>query len=89
MPDENLPPLIITPPGRYRHYKGGLYTVTGLCRIEATLEVGVLYQPLQGSEQVTWMRPYSQFTDKVHLGGSDVPRFSLEDPTPTKVPDLT
>ena len=27
MSEENLPPLIRTPPGLYRHYKGGMYRV--------------------------------------------------------------
>ncbi len=65
-----------------RHYKGGLYTVTGLCRIEATLETGVLYQPMQGTEQVIWMRPFSQFTDRVSVGAGEVPRFTLEGTAP-------
>lgn len=67
----------LTPGTVLQHYKGGLYTVTGTCRIEATLEPGVLYQPMQGSEQVTWMRPFSQFTDRVPLEGGDVPRFGV------------
>ncbi len=69
---EQLPPGTVL-----RHYKGGLYTVTGLCRIEATLETGVLYQPMQGSEQVTWMRPYPEFTDRVATPAGEVPRFTV------------
>lgn len=59
------------------HYKGGRYQVVGWCRIEATLETGVLYQPLQGNEQVTWMRPLSQFQDHVQAEHGLVPRFRL------------
>ncbi len=68
------------PPGTLlRHYKGGLYRVTGHCRIEATLETGVLYEPLQGSERVTWMRPLSQFGDAVETPAGRVRRFTVVD----------
>lgn len=76
---EQLPPGTIL-----RHYKGGLYTVTGQCRIEATLQTGVLYQPQQGSEQVTWMRPFPEFTDRVATPQGEVPRFTVvrQEPSP-------
>ena len=38
MPDHPLPPLIPTPPGRYRHYKGLLYEVLDTVRHSETLE---------------------------------------------------
>jgi len=38
----------IQPGVTLRHYKGGLYRVVGVCRIEATLKTGVLYQACQG-----------------------------------------
>ena len=38
MNDNDLPPLIETPPGRYRHYKGGEYEVLGTVRHSETLE---------------------------------------------------
>ena len=70
------------PPGtRLRHYKGGLYTVVGSCLIEATLQTGVLYRPLQGDMQhVTWMRPISDFQDMVVTAEGKVPRFVIIDP---------
>lgn len=61
-----------------RHYKGGLYTVIGTCLIEANLQPGVLYRPLQGDMQhVTWMRPLSEFQDSVDTPAGPVPRFAL------------
>lgn len=65
------------PGATLRHYKGGLYRVVGLCRIEATLETGVLYLPLQGDEQVTWMRPLAQFTETVETADGPVQRFTV------------
>ncbi len=35
---DNFRPLIETPPGRYRHYKGMLYDVVGTVRHSETLE---------------------------------------------------
>jgi len=44
--DNDLPPLIETPPGRYRHYKGGEYEVLGTVRHSETLEPMTLYRAL-------------------------------------------
>lgn len=63
-----------------RHYKGGRYRVTGLCRIEATGITGVLYQPLQGDMMdVTWMRPRPEFDDEVDTPAGRVQRFTRVD----------
>lgn len=78
MPSDPLTPDDLPAGTLLRHYKGGRYRVVGFCRIEATLETGVLYQPLQGDEQVTWMRPLSQFADVVQTGQGPVPRFARE-----------
>ncbi len=68
------------PPGtRLRHYKGGLYEVAGYCLIEATLETGVLYRPLDagGSPKadLLWMRPLARFSDPVETAAGTQPRF--------------
>ncbi len=67
---------------RLRHHKGGLYTVVGICLIEATLMPGVLYTPCQGDMQnVVWMRPLDEFNDLVSTPNGTVPRFViLQDP---------
>ena len=66
------------PGTKLRHYKGGTYTVVGTCLIEATLETGVLYKPLQGDKQhIVWMLPMTQFQDEVQTGDIKVPRFVL------------
>ncbi len=59
----------------YRHYKGGLYRVKGLCTVEGTLEVGVLYQAVDPlARQDVWMRPLPDFQGPVRAGS--VARFS-------------
>jgi len=73
-----LLPAQIQPGAQLRHYKGGLYTVEALCRIEATLKTGVLYRSHQGdSQEVLWMRPLDEFSETVTTQEGTVPRFSL------------
>ena len=73
----DVPPAL-QPGTRLRHHKGGLYEVTGACLIEATLETGILYRPLQGdASHLTWMRPAAAFFERVNTPQGDVPRFSV------------
>ena len=76
MPSTLVPPDAIQPGATLRHYKGGLYRVVGLCRIEAR----VLYQACQGDEQVLWMRPLEQFTESVTTPEGVVTRFTVVTP---------
>ena len=73
MPDE-LPPLIETPPGVYRHYKGMLYQVLGTGRHSETLEPMTLYRALYG-EQGLWVRPAAMFNEHVLIDGISQLRF--------------
>ena len=73
---EPLPPLVATRPGRYRHYKGGLYEVVDTVRHSETLEPMTLYRALYG-EQGLWVRPAAMFTEEVEIDGVRQPRFSL------------
>ncbi len=66
MTDETLPPLITTPPGHYRHYKGGLYEVVGTVRHSETLEPMTLYRALYG-EHGLWVRPAAMFNGEVDV----------------------
>jgi hypothetical protein len=72
--DTDLPPLIETPPGRYRHYKGGLYEVVGTVRHSETLEPLTLYRALYG-EHGLWVRPAAMFNETVLINGVVQPRF--------------
>ena len=75
MNDNDLPPLALTPTGRYRHYKGGFYEVLGTVRHSETLESLTLYQALYG-EKGLWVRPTSMFNDTVTIDGVSQPRFT-------------
>jgi hypothetical protein len=70
----DLAPLPDTPPGRYRHYKGGEYEVIGAARHSETLEAMVVYRPLYG-DSGWWVRPHAMFFERVEVAGAMRPRF--------------
>lgn len=74
MTDADLPPLIETPPGLYRHYKGGEYEVVGTVRHSETLEPMTLYRALYGQRGL-WVRPAAMFLETVDIDGVVQPRF--------------
>jgi hypothetical protein len=75
--DTDLPPLIETPPGVYRHYKGKLYEVLDTVRHSETLEPMTLYRALYGARGL-WVRPAAMFTQEVLVDGVRQPRFRRE-----------
>ncbi len=81
---ENFPPLIETPTGRYRHYKGMLYDVVGTVRHSESLEPMTLYRALYG-EHGLWVRPAAMFNEEVVIDGVKQPRFTkVDDATPVQ-----
>lgn len=75
MIDENLPLLVTTPAGRYRHYKGMEYQVLDTVRHSETLEPMTLYRALYG-EHGLWVRPAAMFLETVVIAGIAQPRFT-------------
>ena len=75
MQEETLPPLIVTRPGYYRHYKNLLYQVLGTVRHSESLEPMTLYKALY-SEQGMWVRPAAMFNETVEVNGVLQPRFA-------------
>lgn len=63
-------------PGRYRHYKGKLYTVIGVARHSETNELLVVYRPEYG-ERGLWVRPLAMFSEQVVIEARSVPRFEF------------
>ncbi|MBU3647623.1 MAG: DUF1653 domain-containing protein [Limnohabitans sp.] len=74
MNDQDLTPLIETPTGLYRHYKGGQYEVIGTVRHSETLEPMTLYRALYGAHGL-WVRPAAMFNEQVLIDGVLQPRF--------------
>jgi hypothetical protein len=70
-----LPPLPETPPGRYRHYKGGEYEVIGVARHSESLEALVVYRPLYNASGL-WVRPHAMFFGSVEIDGRAQARFA-------------
>ncbi len=74
-----LPPLISTPLGRYRHYKGMEYEVLGTVRHSESLEPLTLYRALYG-EHGLWVRPAAMFNEMVVIDGVLQRRFTPIEP---------
>lgn len=65
-------------PGRYRHYKGGLYTVVGVATHSESEEQLVVYR---NREERLFVRPLAMFREQVVVDGRPVPRFArIDDP---------
>jgi hypothetical protein len=62
------------PIGRYRHFKGRVYTVLGVARHSETQEELVVYQQEYGDRSL-WVRPKRMFLETVEIAGQAVPRF--------------
>ncbi len=74
---QDLPPLIETPPGTYRHYKGKLYEVIATVRHSETLEPMTLYRTLYGDKGL-WVRPAVMFNEEILVDGVRQPRFAKQ-----------
>ena len=74
---DDLPALIETPPGLYRHYKGLLYEVVGTARHSESLAPMTLYRALYG-ERGLWVRPAGMFNEEVVIDGVRQPRFARQ-----------
>jgi hypothetical protein len=61
-------------PGRYRHFKGNEYEVTGIARHSETMEPMVVYRALYG-ECGLWTRPAAMWYETVTRDGKSQKRF--------------
>lgn len=62
--------------GRYRHYKGGEYEVSGVVIHSESLEEMVLYKALYG-QGLKWVRPLRMFTEDIEIDGIKKKRFEF------------
>ncbi|TXT37324.1 MAG: hypothetical protein FD135_3677 [Comamonadaceae bacterium] len=85
--DPDLPPLAATPPGLYRHYKGGWYEVMDTVRCSETLQGMTLYRALYGGFGL-WVRPAAMFAESGHFQGQEQARFVRHDPKSVPLADL-
>jgi len=61
-------------PGRYQHFKGGLYEVVDHARHSETQEWLVIYRALYGDGGL-WVRPRAMFLEEAEHQGVRQPRF--------------
>lgn len=87
MTDHDLPPLQPTPPGLYRHYKGGWYEVIDTVRCSETLQGMTLYRALYGGFGL-WVRPAAMFGETAEFEGRVQPRFVRHDVARLQTSDL-
>lgn len=73
-------------PGRYRHFKGGLYDALIVARHSETEEEFVVYRPADGKSG-WWVRPRRLFCDTVQVNGTEQPRFAWLGPATTPAPE--
>lgn len=62
----------------YSHYKdeSKFYKVVGYTVIEAVDQIGVIYQPLYVGKEITFTRPFLEFSGTVEWEGKIVKRFT-------------
>lgn len=81
--EERQPGPAAPPPGRYRHFKGGIYDVLATGRHSETGEALVIYRQADDPDSV-WVRPLGMFVGLAERAGRAVPRFErLEDEHPS------
>ena len=85
--DHDLPPLNATPPGLYRHYKGGWYEVIDTVRCSETLQGMTLYRALYGGFGL-WVRPAAMFNATAEFEGRTQRRFQPQDAASVPLADL-
>lgn len=68
--------MTIIKKGKYRHYKGHLYEVTGTARHSETLEDMVIYKALYGDFEI-WVRPLKMFLENIEVNGKIQKRFEF------------
>ena len=61
-------------PGKYRHFKGNEYEVTGIARHSETLAPMVVYRALYGEGGI-WVRPAEMWLETVNRDGKEYKRF--------------
>jgi hypothetical protein len=85
--DQDLPPLLATPPGLYRHYKGGWYEVIDTVRCSETLQGTTLYRALYGGFGL-WVRPAAMFNESGVFEDREQPRFVRHEAASVALGDL-
>lgn len=65
------------PQSLWKHYKGDIYKVDSVGIRESTLELEVCYRTAENPLECHWIRPLSEWHQKVHYNDVEVTRFTL------------
>jgi cyclomaltodextrinase / maltogenic alpha-amylase / neopullulanase len=57
--------------GKWKHFKGGVYSVIGLGKHSETMEEFVVYE----HDGQIWLRPKKMFLETIEKEGKTMPRF--------------
>jgi len=82
-----LPAMLATPPGLYRHYKGGWYQVIDTARCSETRQGMTLYRALYGDFGL-WVRPAAMFSECALFLGKAQARFTRHEVAEVALTDL-
>jgi hypothetical protein len=66
---------IVTPGSKWRHYKGGEYTIKAIAVLEEDQNLAVVYTSID-HPTVSFVRPLSVWNEQVEWQGKTVNRFS-------------
>src|SRR5690348_2592047 len=65
------PAMELLPGSRWKHYKGGIYTVLMMAKEEANGQEVVVYQEFGPGERQVWVRPAHEWTKTFLTNGAD------------------
>jgi hypothetical protein len=65
----------VTPGSKWRHYKGGEYTISNIVVMEENQQLAVVYTSMAHPE-VSFIRPLSVWVEQVEWEGKTVQRFA-------------
>jgi hypothetical protein len=68
-------------PGIYRHYKGAIFKVVAVAKMDETMEEYVVfhsvYQGIERGEGGWWVRSAAEFSEEITYRGKETPRFKF------------
>ena len=75
----------IKPGQRYKHFKGGKYTIVDVARDSETMEEVVVYKGKYNSSEFgpnpVWVRPVDNFCGQKEIDGKIIERYELIEDT--------
>jgi hypothetical protein len=61
----------------WKHYKGGIYIIQGLCLSENDENIHILYSSTTNPLPIPWSRSIKDWHSQIYKDGKLIPRFEL------------